>query len=209
MATIVQTMQIRKHSANALLCLGLSPNAVTVAGTAGVVIGSVVFGARGHLILSTVIVSASVAADSVDGTMARISGRASTAGAFLDSFLDRVADGSIYCSLAYLMFVEGRPAVAVLALLSLTSGYLVSYARARAEGLGYSGTIGFAHRFNRLKLTAIGIVLEGLGVRFALAIVLILLVTLSFLTAGQRVRLVFQQAAAEREALDDGPVQPG
>lgn len=185
---------MKTRLAQALLALGLSPNAVTVLGTVGAVSGAVVFGARGYLIAGSAVVAVSVCADSVDGTMARLSGRVSAGGAFLDSFLDRVADGTIYASLAYWLFSIHSTRSAILALVGLVGSYLVSYSRARAEGLGFSGTIGLGHRFNRLKITGVGTVLGGFGFNYALEASLWALALVTLMTVIQRVRFVLEQA---------------
>jgi CDP-diacylglycerol---glycerol-3-phosphate 3-phosphatidyltransferase len=187
---------VRVTLARGLLACGLSPNAVTILGTVGTVFGAIVFGARGHLFAASVIVALTVWTDSVDGTMARLSGRASASGAFLDSFLDRIADGAIYGSLAYWLFSARQLWLAVLALVGLVGSYLVSYARARAEGLGFSGTVGLGHRFNRLKITGVGTTLAGLGVPYVLEISLWVLIVVVTVTVIQRVGFVFHQARA-------------
>src|SRR5690606_41717134 len=78
--------------ARRLLRAGISPNAVTVAGTIGVLIGALGFGARGHLIPALIIVGLSASTDMLDGTMARLSGGSTKFGAFLDPSRGRMAD---------------------------------------------------------------------------------------------------------------------
>ena len=106
---------------------------------------------RGWLLAGTIVVSAFALSDTLDGTMARRSGRSSAWGAFLDSTLDRVADAAVFGGLV-LWFTGGgddRP-TALLALACLVLGGLVSYARARAEGLGMRADVGIAERTDRL-----------------------------------------------------------
>ena len=138
--------------------------------------------------------------------MARLSGRASVGGAFLDSFLDRVADGAIYASLAFWLFSVHHRRLAVLALVGLVGSYLVSYARARAEGLGLCGAVGLGHRFNRLKITGAGTVLGGLGIAYALEVSLWLLALVTLVTVIQRVKFVLRQAASAAIRLANGSV---
>ncbi|MGO4424924.1 CDP-alcohol phosphatidyltransferase family protein [Streptomyces sp. MCAF7] len=83
-----------------LIRLGVSPDAVTLAGTGGVVAGALVFYPRGEFFWGTVVITLFVFSDLVDGNMARQLGRSSRWGAFLDSTLDRVADGAIFGGLA-------------------------------------------------------------------------------------------------------------
>src|SRR5689334_3569745 len=87
-------------TARFLLRIGVTPNAVTVAGTVGVLIGSY-FGAQGHLILATLFVTACALTDVLDGTMARMRGASGKFGALLDSSMDRIADAAVFGAVAY------------------------------------------------------------------------------------------------------------
>ena len=82
--------------ARLLLKLGVSPDAVTVVGTLGVVAGALVFFPQGKLLTGVLVITAFVFSDLVDGHMARLSGRTNKFGAFLDSTLDRIGDGAIF-----------------------------------------------------------------------------------------------------------------
>lgn len=189
----------------ALVRVGISPDVVTVAGTVGVLIGTVGFVARGHLLAGTLIVTVSVMTDMLDGAMARARGRPSRFGAFLDSTMDRIADGAIFGSLAFWLATTGRPASAAAALICLVAGQVVSYARARAEGLGISCTVGVAERGERLVVAGVGGLLGGLGVPYVLAGALWLLAALSAITVIQRVAHVYRQA---RVPDDSGAAAP-
>lgn len=182
--------------ARGLLGAGISPNAVTVAGTVGVLVGAIGFGARGHLITGLVIVTLSALTDVLDGTMARLRGGSSTFGAFLDSSMDRIADGAIFGSVAYWLAVSGNRAGAVAALVCLVAGGIVSYVKARAEGLGMTCNVGVAERAERLILVGVGGLLSGLGVGWGLPAALWLLAALSLVTIWQRIAHVHQQTAA-------------
>src|SRR5688500_4645539 len=85
---------------NGLLRAGVSPDAVTLVGTTGVVAGAVIFFPQGWLLAGVLVITAFVFSDLIDGTMARRSGRTSSFGAFLDSTLDRIADAAIFGALA-------------------------------------------------------------------------------------------------------------
>lgn len=180
--------------ARGLVSLGVSPNAVTVAGTVGVLIGAIGFGARGELITGLIIVTLSALTDLLDGTMARLRGGASRFGAFLDSSMDRVADGAIFGSVAYWLAVSGDRPGAVAALICLVAGGIVSYVKARAEGLGMSCDVGVAERPERLILVGVGGLLTGFGVGWGLPAALWLLALLSLVTIWQRVAHVYRQA---------------
>jgi CDP-diacylglycerol---glycerol-3-phosphate 3-phosphatidyltransferase len=187
--------RVTEPVARGLLGVGVSPNAVTVAGTVGVLIGAIGFGARGHLITGLVIVTLSALTDVLDGTMARLRGGPSTFGAFLDSSMDRIADGAIFGSVAYWLAVSGNRPGAVAALICLVAGGIVSYVKARAEGLGMTCNVGIAERAERLILVGIGGLLSGIGVSWGLPAALWLLAALSLVTVWQRIAHVHRQSA--------------
>ncbi|QDY07565.1 MULTISPECIES: phosphatidylinositol phosphate synthase [unclassified Micromonospora] len=180
--------------ARGLLRAGVSPNAVTVAGTVGVLVGALGFGARGQLVAGALIVTFFALTDMLDGTMARMSGGSTRFGAFLDSSMDRVADSAVFGAVAYWLATEGNHSGVAAALVCLAAGGLVSYVKARAEGLGMSGNVGVAERTERLLIVGVGGLLTGLGVGPALEISLWLLAAVSIFTVGQRVAHVYRQA---------------
>lgn len=183
-----------------LLRRGVSPDAVTIAGTIGVLVGAIGFGARGELVIATIIITFSALTDVIDGTMARMSGRTGKFGAFLDSTLDRVADGVIFAAPAYWLAGQGRYAGAVAALICLVSGQVVSYAKARAEGLGMTANVGVAERAERLIIIGLGALLGQLVWAYALDVSLWVLAVLSLITIGQRVVVVYRQDRAAHPA---------
>src|SRR3712207_1311962 len=134
-----------------LLRLGVSPDAVTVVGTLGVVAGALIFFPQGKLLAGVLFITAFVFSDMIDGAMARQSGRVSPFGAFLDSTLDRLGDAAIFGGLAmYYVGPGDEPALVALALYNLTMGSVTSYARARADALGMQAKVGVAERADRL-----------------------------------------------------------
>jgi CDP-diacylglycerol--glycerol-3-phosphate 3-phosphatidyltransferase len=173
-----------------LLRLGVSPDAVTVVGTIGVVTGSVIFALTGRFITGTVIVTLSAFTDLIDGNMARKLGRGGKFGAFLDSTSDRVADGAIFGAVAYWMGVNHHTWGAAAALVCLVAGQVVSYAKARAESLGMTANVAIG----------VGGLLSGFGVKYGLDVVLGLLAIASIVTIGQRVATVYQQDRANMRA---------
>lgn len=180
--------------ARALLRAGISPNAVTVAGTVGVLVGAVGFASRGHLLTALVLVVIFALTDFLDGTMARIKGGSTRFGAFLDSSMDRVADAGIFGSVAYYLATEGDRWGMVAALLCLASGQIVSYVKARAEGLGMTCNVGIAERPERLLSVGVGGLLAIIGLEWALPAALWILAVLSVITIGQRIAHVHKQA---------------
>jgi CDP-diacylglycerol--glycerol-3-phosphate 3-phosphatidyltransferase len=178
--------------ARVLLRMGVSPDAVTVVGALGVVVCALWLFPLGYLFGGTMAVTFFVMSDLVDGTMARMSGRGGSWGAFLDSTMDRVADGAIFSGLVIWLAGRGEdPVGAVLGLACLVLGSIVPYARARAEGIGMNANVGIAERGERLMfgLTAAGLV--GLGVPQVL-----LTVVLGVLAVGSAVTIVQRMLAA-------------
>jgi CDP-diacylglycerol--glycerol-3-phosphate 3-phosphatidyltransferase len=183
--------------ARALLRMGISPNTVTVAGTLGVLIGAVGFAARGHLLIALVLVVVFALTDFLDGTMARMKGGSTRFGAFLDSSMDRVADAGIFGSIAYYLATEDDRWGMVAALLCLGVGQIVSYVKARAEGLGMTCNVGIAERPERLLSVGVGGLLTIIGLEWALPAALWILAVLSVITVGQRIAYVYKQAQAQ------------
>lgn len=182
--------------ASALLRLGLTPDHVTMIGTALVVGTALVAYPQGWLLGGTLVIVVFALADSLDGTMARLSGRSSDWGAFLDSTLDRFSDAAIFAGLAMWLVAEGETLGVALTLAALVLGQLVSYSRARAEGLGASASVGIAERTERLVvvLTAAGLV--GLGLPTVLLVAAMgLLAVASAVTVVQRMVVVHRQLA--------------
>jgi CDP-diacylglycerol--glycerol-3-phosphate 3-phosphatidyltransferase len=181
-----------------LLRLGVSPDAVTLVGTLGVSVGALWLYPTGHLLAGTLVITAFVFSDTVDGIMARSSGRSSSWGAYLDSTLDRVGDAAVFGGLV-LWFTGGGDdrLTAVLALACLCLGAVVSYAKARAEGLGMTADVGIAERADRLVAVLGTTGLVGLGLpRVVLTAVLALLALASLVTVVQRMLEVRRQALA-------------
>lgn len=182
--------------ARVLLRLGISPDVVTVVGTVGACVGALAFYPRGEFFVGTLIIAFFVLFDTLDGTMARLSGRPTRWGAFLDSTLDRVADAAIFGGLVLYYAGDGRNATyAGLALACLILGSVVSYARARAEGLGFTADVGIAERADRLVAVLVATGFVGLFLpEVVLGVVLALLALASLVTVVQRMLTVRKQA---------------
>lgn len=189
--------KILTPAAALLIRLGVSPDVVTVIGTVGVSVGALAFYPRGEFLVGTLVVTAFVFSDTVDGIMARRLGRSSNWGAYLDSTLDRVGDAAVFGGLVLWYAGQGGNAyMAALALACLILGSVVSYAKARAEGLGMTADVGIAERADRLVavLVATGLTgLFGLPTVF-LGVVLGLLALASLVTVVQRILEVRRQA---------------
>jgi CDP-diacylglycerol--glycerol-3-phosphate 3-phosphatidyltransferase len=179
----------------------LTPNAITIIGTLGVCAGALALFPIGELFAGAVVCTVFVFADMLDGAVARVKGTSGPFGAFLDSTLDRVADAAIFGGLAGYFVLQGHGTndrvMAGVALFCLVAGALVSYAKARAQGLGLRCDVGIAERPERMiiGLTAAG--LSGLGVPYVLPVGLWLLAVVSAVTFGQRVVAVHRAAGAD------------
>jgi CDP-diacylglycerol---glycerol-3-phosphate 3-phosphatidyltransferase len=172
----------------------ITPNAITVTGTAGVVAGALWLFPTGHLFAGAAVCTVFVLADMLDGALARVKGTSGAWGAFLDSTLDRIGDAAVFAGLAVWLARTGQGVLAGVALLCLVVGGLVSYAKARAEGLGLRCDVGIAERSERMLIVLVSAGVSGLGVPYILAVGLWVLAVLSTVTFGQRVFAVHAAA---------------
>ena len=176
--------------ARGALAIGLTPNAVTFIGALGLVTSALYFYPKGDFFIGTLVISFFALSDLFDGAMARISHKGASAwGGFLDSTIDRITDSAILVGLTLYLVDADDPLTAVV-IGALVFGSLVPYIRAKAESMQIACSGGIAERTVRLiiSLTAIG--LEGLGVPFALAIGIWLLLILAVVTVIQRILIV-------------------
>lgn len=200
-AARVGSARIVDPVARTLLRLGVSPDAVTVAGALGVVAAAIGFGARGEFVVGTLLVAAFALIDAVDGAMARVRGHSTRFGALLDSTMDRVADGAIFGVVVYWYASLGELTTVVAALICLVAAEVISYVKARALSIGISCDVGVAERAERLVVVGLGAFLTGLGVGWALPVALWLLVALTLFTVAQRILHV--RAAARATGGDE------
>lgn len=167
--------------------LHVPPDAVTWLGTALVVAASLLTIPRGLLWQGGLLVLMLVLSDGLDGQLARISGQSSRYGAFLDSSLDRVADGALFGAVILYFAGPGQSQLwAGVALWALIAGQVTSYVKARGESLGLDANGGLAARADRILVAFLGLVLAGVGVPYALEVAVLLLALLGTWTVGQR-----------------------
>jgi len=174
----------------ALLRAGVTPNTLTTVG-ALLILGSSVAFSQGAIRLGGALLLISGMVDTFDGQVAREGGLTSRFGAFYDSTLDRVGDGASFIGLAaYLMTapdIQWREFALIACMVGILSALLVSYMRARAEGLGLECTVGIAQRAERILCLGLPTLLFGAGPRgLLLTAVVIILTILSIITVGQR-----------------------
>ena len=142
--------------ARALAAIGISANAVTIAGGALTLVGAGLL-ANGLPLAALVVLGLGTLADTLDGQIAKASGGGTRLGAFLDSTIDRVADGALFVGAAGSGANLGQPLLLWSALVALVASFLVSYARAKAESLGVSASVGPAPREARIVIFLIGL----------------------------------------------------
>jgi CDP-diacylglycerol--glycerol-3-phosphate 3-phosphatidyltransferase len=176
--------------AKAALRLGITPNAVTWIGAIAVVSSALYFYPRGEFFLGTVIICIMALSDLFDGTMARISQKGSSKwGGFLDSTIDRITDSAILIGVAIFLINNDDP-LSMVVMVTLVTGMLVPYIRAKAESFGIECSGGIAERTERLIISLAAIGFDGLGVPYIMAIGMWLLAILGTYTVIQRMLIV-------------------
>jgi len=176
--------------------LGLTPNSLTLIGVL-LNVGVAVILALDWQFWGGVALLLASAFDTLDGALARATGQTTRFGAFFDSTMDRVAEILIYGGLLYAYVQSGKTLEPLLVFTALTGSVLVSYARARAEGLGFTCTVGLFTRAERIILLALALIVNpiaaALGLPFdLLAVTLAILAVGAYLTAGQRILHVYR-----------------
>jgi CDP-diacylglycerol--glycerol-3-phosphate 3-phosphatidyltransferase len=181
--------------------IGFSPDALTLVGF-GIVLVAAVQVAVGNWAIAAAVLIAGTLFDGLDGTLARATNRVTSFGAFFDSSLDRAAEAAIYAGVVYSAAVIGDTRIATAAALALGIGSLVSYVRARGEGLGVSAHGGIAQRAERAVLLILGLLVAGLTTETSyLLCALVIIVALSGITVVQRMNVVRAAlATTERRA---------
>ncbi|MCU1677241.1 MAG: CDP-alcohol phosphatidyltransferase family protein [Frankiales bacterium] len=187
---------------------GVSPDAITVLGTAGCVTGALVYFPHGAFFGGSFFITCFIFSDMLDGAVARARGGGGRWGAFLDSTLDRVGDAAIFAGLGIYYVREANVVLASLVLFCLITGSLISYVKARAEGLGMTCNVGFAERPERLLMVLVTTGLSGIFNEPWIHIAgLWALAAASTFTIGQRLVEVRRQSRlVEATATDDSPV---
>lgn len=176
--------------ASVALRMGITPNAVTWTGAIAVVTAALYFYPRGEFLIGTVIISVMALSDLFDGTMARISQKGSSKwGGFLDSTIDRITDSAILIGVC-IFLINNNDSLAIVVLITLVTGMLVPYIRAKAECFGIECSGGIAERAERLMISLAAIGFNGLGVPYILAVGMWLLALLGIYTVLQRMLIV-------------------
>jgi CDP-diacylglycerol--glycerol-3-phosphate 3-phosphatidyltransferase len=191
--------RVSEQLARPLARTGIDPNALTVTGFL-VSIPTALAIATDRTVAGGILVLCTGAFDTLDGAVARLTGNGSKFGAFLDSTLDRWAEGIIFTGLAFLFAARGTQTELVLSVLTLIGSMLISYTRARAEGLGIDCNVGFLQRPERFLLIGVSL----LGPAWLLSGGMWFLAVATQVTAIQRVFHVHGEIErGKSETLDD------
>ncbi|MGY4651840.1 CDP-diacylglycerol---glycerol-3-phosphate 3-phosphatidyltransferase [Mycobacterium sp. URHB0021] len=180
--------------AKAALRAGLTPDSVTIIGTAGTVIAALTLFPIGQLWWGSFSVFIFVLADMLDGAMARVRGGGTRFGAVLDATCDRIGDGAVFCGLLWwAAFGLRSPSLVVATMICLVTSQVISYIKARAEASRLSGAGGLIERPERLIIVLAGAGLSGvpfLHVPWLVHVAMWVLAAASVVTLGQRLHTV-------------------
>jgi CDP-diacylglycerol--glycerol-3-phosphate 3-phosphatidyltransferase len=180
-----------------LLKMGVTANALSAVGGLGATVSSIVFFSRGHFFWGVIVTLFFILFDLLDGTLARLSPTGGSRwGALLDSTLDRISDAALAGSLIIFLMKSHDRLVPVM-LVGLVASGLVSYIKARAEGMGIACNGGIAERSERLTIILMGLWLTALGVPYMLAAGAWLLASASIYTVGERLVIVYIATKAD------------
>ncbi|BBY60294.1 phosphatidylinositol phosphate synthase [Mycolicibacterium sarraceniae] len=198
--------------AKGALKIGLTPDMVTIIGTAGSVLAALIMFPIGQLWWGSVAVFVFVLADMLDGAMARERGGGTRFGAVLDATCDRISDGAIFCGLLWwVVFSLHSSSLAVATMICLVTSQVISYVKARAEASGLDGGGGLIERPERLIIVLVGAGFSDLPFcsPVVLPIAMWLLAVLSLVTVGQRVHSVRSSPGAMDKIAPAGPAPAG
>lgn len=182
---------ILESIARVLQATHVSPNMLTVIGFV-VALGVAWVLASGQLLLGGILMILAAVFDAFDGTLARVANRTSRFGAFLDSTLDRYSESVIFLGLLVYYLRAGIQTEAILVVVALVGSLMVSYTRARAEGLGLDIKSGLLTRVERVLILIAGLITGWM------LVALWLLAILSNVTALQRIYAAWRLTGGER-----------
>jgi CDP-diacylglycerol--glycerol-3-phosphate 3-phosphatidyltransferase len=184
---------------------GLTPDALTLIGFA-ITVGGAALVALQHWTLGGIVVLAGGVFDMFDGTLARATGRVSRFGAFMDSVFDRAGEAIVYLGIVVGAAIDEHTRVPILATAAMGSAFMVSYVRARSEGLGFTtgsgmAAVGLMPREVRLVILSIGLLFADSPNIKALEATLAIITIGATLTVIQRILHVRAQAKRESTSL--------
>jgi CDP-diacylglycerol---glycerol-3-phosphate 3-phosphatidyltransferase len=186
---------LASRSVTSLARTGITPNVLTATGVSLCLAAAVLvpFEARGKLLFfwlaaGTFVVGSLL--DILDGALARVGGKTTPFGAFIDSTTDRVGEGAMLAAIALVFSRNGKDWAVVLAVAAVVGSFLVSYTRARAEALGLRGDVGLGSRAERVVLITAGLIFAPWG---GLPWAIVALAATAWLTVVQRILHVRKQ----------------
>jgi CDP-diacylglycerol--glycerol-3-phosphate 3-phosphatidyltransferase len=176
---------------------GVTANEVSAVGGLGSSVSAIAFFSHGIYFWGMIVTLFFILFDLLDGTLARMTDSGGSKwGALLDSTLDRISDAAVLGSVAYFLMKTNDRLVPVL-FVALVAGGLVSYIKARAEGLGIECNGGLAERTDRLIIIFVALGFAGLGVPYILAVGAWLLALASVYTICERLAIVYRATAGQ------------
>jgi CDP-diacylglycerol--glycerol-3-phosphate 3-phosphatidyltransferase len=196
---------LASRSVTRLARTGVTPNVLTTTGVSLCLVAAILvpFEDRGDKVLvywlaAAIFVIGSLL-DILDGALARVGGKATPFGAFIDSTTDRVGEGAMLAAIALVFSRNGEDWAVVLAVAAVVGSFLVSYTRARAEALGLKGDVGLGSRAERVVLITAGLVFAPWG---GLPWAILALAVTAWLTVFQRVLHVRKQLSGGTSGND-------
>jgi len=170
---------------------GITPNALTLINLALNIVAAYVI-ATGHFLLGGILVLISGLFDLLDGALARFTKQTTKFGAILDSTVDRISEAATLCGLLiWYVPQEGASLKIIFIFVVLIGSFLVSYIRARAEGLGWQCQVGLFTRAERVIVLAIGLLVNQIFIALCVLVVFV------FITVVQRLVYLWKQAKIE------------
>ncbi len=187
--------RLATQSISGLARTRVTPNALTAAGVTLCAVASVLvyFEYRNELLffwLGAFVFVAGSVLDILDGALARVGGKSTPFGAFIDSTTDRVSEGFMLGAIALVLHRDGNALALAFVVAALVGSFLVSYTRSKAEGLGLTGDVGVGSRAERVAIITGGLVLAPWGL---LSWAIYLLAAAVWITVAQRVLHVRKQ----------------
>ena len=187
---------LASRSVTRLARTGITPNVLTTTGVSLCVLAAILVPFENRLdqllvywLAAAIFVVGSLL-DILDGALARVGGKATPFGAFIDSTTDRVGEGAMLAAIALVFSRQGEDWAVVVAVAAVVGSFLVSYTRARAEALGLRGDVGLGSRAERVVLITAGLVFAPWG---GLPWAILVLAVTAWLTVVQRVLHVRKQ----------------
>jgi phosphatidylinositol phosphate synthase len=195
---------LASRSVTSLARTGITPNVLTATGVSLCLAAAILvpFENHGKLLFYWLAAGVFVVGsllDILDGALARVGGKTTPFGAFIDSTTDRVGEGAMLAAIAFVFSRDGKDWAVVLAVAAVVGSFLVSYTRARAEALGLRGDVGLGSRAERVVLITAGLVFAPWG---GLPWAIVALAATAWLTVVQRILHVRKQLSGGTSGID-------